>query len=270
MNPDGSDVENLTGGGFNFDPAYSADGEQIAFATSTDVWRMGADGSGATNLTSGLPGYASQPGWSPDGTRIVFAADPEIDGVWEVYVMNSDGSGAVALTESTGGDTPAWSPDGTRIAFRRTLPQTDIYTMNPDGSAMSAVTTSPREESGPDWSPDGTRIAFSADDGRSDDVFFIDADGSEFMNVTDLPLSAEFDPAWSPDGTQIAFSLDFDDLLCTHDLFRIDVDGSNLVQLTATPDEDDHVPSWQPVSATRCTMTGTEGPDTLIGSPSTT
>lgn len=44
-----------------------------------------------------------------DGTRIAFASNK--DGDYEIYVMNADGSGVVALTNNSGFDGwPAWSP----------------------------------------------------------------------------------------------------------------------------------------------------------------
>ena len=40
------------------------------------------------------------------------------DGNYEIYVMNSDGSGQTNLTNNSAADScPAWSPDGQRIAF---------------------------------------------------------------------------------------------------------------------------------------------------------
>ena len=57
------------------------------------------------------------------------------DGNFEIYVMNTDGSNPVRLTNDPAQDvTPAWSPDRTKIAFGSTRTgNTDVYVMNADG-----------------------------------------------------------------------------------------------------------------------------------------
>jgi Tol biopolymer transport system component len=64
----------------------------------------------------------------------------------------------------------------------------------------------------PNWSPDGSRIAFASSMGGSTpfgdpdyDVFVIDADGSDEVNLTHSPDINEGYPTWSPDGEWIAF-----------------------------------------------------------------
>ena len=55
---------------------------------------------------------------------------------WDMYVMNSDGSGQIRLTDDPGIDAmPAWLPDGSGIVFRSTRGGVwAIWIMNPDGS----------------------------------------------------------------------------------------------------------------------------------------
>lgn len=53
----------------------------------------------------------------------------------------------------------------------------------------------------PDWSPDGSRIAYHADD----DIWLMDADGSDQVNLTQSP-DVEFGAVFSPDGASIAFT----------------------------------------------------------------
>jgi len=50
-------------------PAWSPDGESIAFAYQGRIWVVPAEGGTARQVTSG-PGYHSQPSWSPDGGQL--------------------------------------------------------------------------------------------------------------------------------------------------------------------------------------------------------
>ena len=97
--------------------AFSPDGAKIAFTVAdgsgtTGIWVMNADGSGVTQLTGGS-NEDEEPGWSPDGTRIVFSRDSQI------WVINANGTGQVRLTSKAIDGDPVWSPDGSKIAFTR-------------------------------------------------------------------------------------------------------------------------------------------------------
>jgi hypothetical protein len=70
MNADGSGLRRLT---YGFDPAFSPDGSQIAFARWDEprgLWVINADGSGERLLIGA--NRARSPTWSPDGRAIVF------------------------------------------------------------------------------------------------------------------------------------------------------------------------------------------------------
>lgn len=61
-----------------FNPVWSPDGSQIAFAYeidgNRDIYVMDSNGENLTRLTTD-PGYDHYPSWSPDGTRLVFQSD---------------------------------------------------------------------------------------------------------------------------------------------------------------------------------------------------
>jgi Tol biopolymer transport system component len=109
----------LTDGAWVLDASWSPDGRRIAFArthqgTQTDLYSIGADGSGRTQLTDnyvGPPAYTriddEAPAWSPDGASTVFVRDADGPTPLTLFVMGSDGSGERSLVP---GDHPAWQP----------------------------------------------------------------------------------------------------------------------------------------------------------------
>ena len=79
-------------------PSWSPDGFKIAFVRGPHVYVMLADGSNPTQLTNGSFNDYS-PGWSADGTKIMFDSDRDGDGSREIYIMNAvDGSNLKIVT----------------------------------------------------------------------------------------------------------------------------------------------------------------------------
>ncbi len=109
------------------------------------------------------PGADRDPTLSPDGTRVAFASDRE--GQWDIYLVESDGTGLVRLTTDPAADRqPAWSPDGTRIAFQSDRAgQADLYTIGADGEDLQRLTNTPAiHESQPAWGKITDAIAYTA------------------------------------------------------------------------------------------------------------
>lgn len=87
----------------------------------------------------------------------------------------------------------------------------------------------------------GGVIAFFSDRDGNDEIYVMNADGSDQRNLTHHPAS-DTDPAWSPDGSQLAFSSDRDGDL---EIYIMDADGTNLRQLTSNPAIEAD-PIWSP------------------------
>ena len=189
----------------------------------------------------------------PAWERIAFTSNRDGIGDWEIYVMNSDGSGMTQLTDNKAWDGgPSWSPDGRRIAFTSnrhdnfTASQDfDIYVMNSDGSGVTRLTNS--GGIGSSWSPDGRRVAFtSSRDGNFTssgnlDIFVMNSDGSVVTRLTDNE-ALDSGPSWSPDGERIAFSSDREG---DWEIFVMNADGSGVTRLTDN-EALDSSPSWSP------------------------
>jgi Tol biopolymer transport system component len=172
------------------------------------------------------------------------------DGNQEIYLMNSDGSGQVNLTNNPGYDAgPVWSPSGARIAFVGTRgPDIDtmyvpseIYVMNADGSGQVNLTHNPAADHSPAWAPDGKEIAFVSNRDGNDEIYLMNADGSGQVNLTNNPGN-DGAPVWSPDGTRIAFVSIRDG---HEDIYLMNTDGSGQVNLTNNPGNYE-APIWSP------------------------
>ncbi len=104
--------------------------------------------------------------------------------------------------------TPSISAVGEKIAFLGydSNAVVQIFTMQPDGTQLTQVTTGTVTPSAPAISPDGTKIAFVRHTGQNESpvIYVVRSTGG-----TPSALTASSDrcvnPAWSPDGTKLAY-----------------------------------------------------------------
>ena len=242
MDPGGSNQVRLTyDAASDVDPDISTNGKEIVFTSNQTPGGNNnifvRDRSGAVqNLTndSFTDEWAR---WSPNGRQIVF--DSNRGGVFEVYIMNADGSNQTRLTDPPLlGRYPSWSPDGKQIVFRRGI---DIYTMNADGSGTPLQLTSevaPSFAQMPAFSPNGNYITFMSFREGYCSVFVMNADGSGQTNLTPkTPGDASTSwcsraPSWSTDGQEIFFMSFRPSTAGQNEVFIMNADGTNVRQLT--------------------------------------
>jgi TolB protein len=162
MNADGSNETQLTNDPeADGAPAFSPDGSKIAFrskrsdcpACHYELYMMDADGSNETRFTDTAARYDTDPSWAPDGAKLVFEAHPPGPPGYDVFKVNSDGTGETNLTSDTPMDgRPVWSPDASRIAFESDRDgDGEIYTMNPSGGGIIQLTSNVGDDFNPDW-----------------------------------------------------------------------------------------------------------------------
>jgi hypothetical protein len=163
---------------------------------------INSDGSNDHVIPNGLYTGYNNPTWSPDGTQIAR------DGI---NVVNADGTGSHFVTS---GVQPSWSPDGTRIAYSYTSGgRTDVYTIHPDGTVITNLTSDVASGSNsPDWSPDNSKIVYA----QGGAIWTMNSDGTGKTTIN--PSGAN--PVWSPDGTRIAYT-------ASGAIHTMDTDGSN-------------------------------------------
>ncbi len=144
-----------------------------------------------------------------------------------------------------------WFPDGKRLACRGYdvhdgSSLADVYILDINKLTFDNVKQTPTaQEAWISVSPDGEKIAFHASYNAQDDkfdtesqqdLFVMDADGSNVVNLTNSP-AYERNPEWSPDGKKIAFeAAKRPEQLKTGirgvDVYVMDADGSNVERLT--------------------------------------
>ncbi|MDX9829754.1 MAG: DPP IV N-terminal domain-containing protein [Anaerolineae bacterium] len=119
-----------------------------------------------------------------------------------------------------------------------------LVVVDSDGGHRTVVTSG---QSGflapPAWSPDGSRLVLVSDRSGFSDLWLVDLDGSNAVNLT-LDEAKDHSPAWSPDGQWIAFASLRDALYW--ELYVMRADGSDVRRLTWWEDASDLSPSWSP------------------------
>ena len=191
MESDGTNQQRLTTSGSAHSPRWSPDKTKIVFMHSGSIAVMYHDGS---NLYLGPDG--EDPSFSNDGQQLVFRRSSGL------YISDIDGSNATQIT--SGNDrAPAWHPSSDKIIFERTLPgeNSDLWTVNKDGSNEIKLPTSELDERAPKWSPDGTQVTFS----YQTDAWVMDSDGTNRVNVGGNGDQSQL--TWSPDGSKLAFTM---------------------------------------------------------------
>src|SRR5262249_53310172 len=115
------------------------------------------------NLTLNAAQDSSSPVWSPDGTRIAFAA--RRNNKWGIYTKLADGAAKEELIiESDGGLMPmSWSPDGKSLVYWVNSLDVWIVPLTGDKKPTPFLQTPPIEVN-PQISPDGKWIAYSSNE----------------------------------------------------------------------------------------------------------
>jgi TolB protein len=210
--------------------AYSPDGKQVLISMiqagwsshssrwpKSTLWVYDLASDTLTALTDGK-GYDAAGTWAPVppapsapaasvGGEIAFASD--LDGDFEIWLT-------LAPHASAG--------------------------VNADGSNLRQLTDNAAMDISPAWSPDGARLAFISNRDGNDELYTMNADGSDVRRLTETPDASESFPAWSPDGQFISFDSDRGG---NWDVYIVGSDGSNLRRLIEHPGED-WISSWSP------------------------
>jgi len=188
---------------------YSRDGKWITFIgpPRRSVWRAAADGSQRLQLTE--PDLvATNPRWSPDGSRIAFFGNSP-GKPSRIFVVPATGGAVQVVTKGEGGpggETDAsWSTDGGRLVYGVQYADQQAAVRKPGLRVLDLATqrslqlTASEGLWSPRWSPDGRYVAAL---GYPNLLWMYDMETGTKTQLTSI--SAGF-PSWSADSRYVYF-----------------------------------------------------------------
>jgi eukaryotic-like serine/threonine-protein kinase len=255
--------------GMESEPAFSPDGEQVAFAwngpkqDNLDIYVTLVGSSDVRRLTSD-PAEDHQPRWSPDGRQIAFLRERP-DGT-AIQIVSTLGGADRKLTDFRGAASFSWSPDGQWLAAGRLTEETGkprgIYLVPIEGGDPRLLITSAqsRTDSLPTFSPDGRRLAYVSCD-RSGatqgvcDISLLELTAARTPSTLPRQLTTQRSLfigslAWTRDGGAVVYPAAIDtpafpqvhlwraDLDATHPPERIEVAGGGAAGLAIAMSRD--------------------------------
>ena len=188
-----------------------------------------------TTRLQGVGGVA----WAPDGrSLIVSALHRGANHLFRVHFPDgkTERMSGVSLTDFVGGGLSI-SSVAKNMAISVSEFDVDIWRIagpvwpdavhRPEPQRFIAST---RDDVSPDYSPDGKRIAFESRRTGSQEIWSVDAEGHDAVQITNFGGAQVGSPRWSPDGSKIAFdSRKFG----TGDIFIVSSNGGTATRLTA-------------------------------------
>ena len=190
-------------------------------------------------LTNDINSNDCDPYYSPDGTRIAFARQSSVGSLYEVWVMNSDGTGQTQLTDSINSGSslnPVWLDANTiYVENGSDIVEIDSSTANQNtGTVIYDGTTVGADAF--DISPDGSFIVF-ANEAPTDGIYRCTlaatcTGATEIIADGAAGIDGPTNPAYSPDGTSLVFVGNSPAPSQGEGIFISNADGSGIAEMT--------------------------------------
>ena len=169
----------------------------------SEVWEISLDGSNPLKLSNTAIQFKQICNFDISNRYIVYAKQ---DNSWspssEIYRANLDFSNEIQFTSNSDCDClPRISPDSQKVVWLYDdgdAGGTTIYKMNIDGSMKTKLLAVAGGQScgNPMWSPDAMQILFSFINAGQSDIYAMNADGSNLINLTNTPDFNETPSDW--------------------------------------------------------------------------
>ncbi|GAB3344438.1 amidohydrolase family protein [Marilutibacter aestuarii] len=263
----GGTARRITSGpAWDVQPRWSPDGRELAFTSDrgggNNLWRIGADGQGAVQVSMEDFRLLNNPAWTPDGRFIIgrkhFTSERSL-GAGELWQYHASGGvakgGGLQLTEKKNDQQdlgePAVSPDGRYVYFSEDVSQgpTFQYNKNPhdviyaikrldrETGKVETVIATPGGAVRPQPSPDGKSLAFVKRVREKSVLHVLDLASGEVRPVWD-GLSHDQQEAWAIFGPYSNFDWTPDSksvvLWAQGKLWRVDMSAGQAAQVPFT------------------------------------
>jgi len=194
------------------------------------LWKVSSSGSTSpTKITSGGSNHKLSPSFTNDGKFIVYASEGQL---WKV---RKDGAGGKMKIPGSGTNqdfVPHVSSNNVLVfcsvqKSQNAINKYLIWTSNLNGGELTQL----REGVYPQWSPDGTKIVFE----HKKEIWLINSDGTDLIQLTNTPDIIEGKPSFSDDGENIVYVSNEDvsgKPMMDYNIWTMNVDGSEKQQKT--------------------------------------
>jgi Tol biopolymer transport system component len=252
------------------------DGGTVLSDADAQIWILSGPGGTATRLTTNNTDHHRHATWSPDRTKIAYAAGATNMCPWSIFVR--DLTQPVSATnplnvtpDAVCEDRPSWSPDGKRIAYQKRGAGTnlDIYVVNADGSGTELQVANPANPNAeassffprPTWSPDSQFIYFAKWMAANDhDIQVVPADGSNLVGNSVVGGNTDdTQPQVSPDGSKLCFTRQEG----TKNIFTAPISGFGATSL-GTDGGEEYECAWSPDGSKIAFVRGAAGAGEIL------
>ena len=174
-------------------------------STGTQLWYVSYPGGDVRRITNDLNAYGtSSLGLTADSkTLVTVQADKSVQ-LW-VVAPGEDVSRAKQITSGKyDGDSLAWTPEGRVLYTAPSGEQSDVWSINADGSTNKQLTSDSYTEGLGCVSPDGRYVVFSSNRSGNFNIWRMDVGSGEQKQLTE-GTEIDSQPDCTPDGQWVLF-----------------------------------------------------------------